>query len=220
MLQRQIDVSADLLALRHRIEHIVGDRGGVEVEQPNPGQALDRVEPSQQSSKRSTFTAVDAEEGGVLRDEQQLPNAALGQRFRLADDGVGGPAPILAAERWNDAEGAGVVAAFGDLHVGIVARRRQEARGRGVVEVGGEGRRSAFGARRSAVRIGPRCLHDETSKRDAVSVRPERTERCSGLSSAERRAPSAGPIASTIPSTSPVPSSASISGISFFSSSR
>ena len=36
VLQRQVDVVADLLAFRHRVEHVVGDGRRVEVEQTNP----------------------------------------------------------------------------------------------------------------------------------------------------------------------------------------
>ena len=36
VLQRQVDVAAHLLALRHRVEHVVGDRRRVEVEEADP----------------------------------------------------------------------------------------------------------------------------------------------------------------------------------------
>ena len=41
VLQRQVDVLADLLALGHRVEHVVGDRRRIEVEQADPLEAVD-----------------------------------------------------------------------------------------------------------------------------------------------------------------------------------
>ena len=89
VLQRQVDVAADLLALRHRLEHVVGDRGRVEIEQPDPLEAVDRVQLAQQPRERAALAAVDAVERRVLRDEQQLADAALGERPRLAARSIG-----------------------------------------------------------------------------------------------------------------------------------
>ena len=62
VLERQIDVFADLVALGHRRERLIVDRGGVEVEQPNPLQAVDRVELAQQPRERAALLPVDAVE--------------------------------------------------------------------------------------------------------------------------------------------------------------
>ena len=84
VLQRQVDVLADLLALRHRLQHVVADRGRIEVEHPDPLEAVDAVERAQQPRQRAALAAVDAVEARVLRDQQQLLDAARGQRSRLA----------------------------------------------------------------------------------------------------------------------------------------
>ena len=89
VLQRQVDVLADLLALGHRVEHVVGDRRRVEVEQPDPLEAVDRVQLAQQPGERAALAAVDAVEGRVLRDQQQLLHAARARRARLGDDRLG-----------------------------------------------------------------------------------------------------------------------------------
>jgi hypothetical protein len=86
MLKRQIDVSADLLAFRHRRQDIVGDRRGIQVEQANPRQAVDSVQLSKEAGERTAFTLVDAVEARVLRNEQELADAAIHQGARLADD--------------------------------------------------------------------------------------------------------------------------------------
>ena len=198
VLQRQVDVAADLLALRHRREHVVGDRGRVEVEQPDPGQAVDRVQLAQQPPERAALAAIDAEEGRVLRDEQQLAHAALGQRPRLADDRVRRAAAVLAAQRRDDAERAGVVAALGDLDVGEVLRRRQEARRVGVVEVVGDSGlgRSGLGTRAPASGVRARRL-----RRPAVAAISRRTSMARlprAIPSSRAPSPDPGPIASRI----------------------
>ena len=59
--------------------------------------------------------------GGVLADEGDLADALRDEVFGLGDDGRHAARAELAAELRDDAEAAGVVAAFGDLDVG--ARR-------------------------------------------------------------------------------------------------
>ncbi len=140
MLKRQVDVLADLVALGHRRQRRVVDRRRIEVEQPDPFEAVDLVELAQQSRERAALVAIDAVERRVLRDQQQFLHAAGRQRARFADDRVCRPAAILAAQRRDDAERALVVAAFGDLHVGVVTRRRQQSWRLGVVDVGRQGR--------------------------------------------------------------------------------
>ena len=98
VLERQVDVAADFLAVRHRRQDVVGDRRRVEVEEPDPGQPVDRVELAQQASERAALAPVDAEERRVLGDEQQLADPALGQRPRLADDRLAGAAAVRAAQ--------------------------------------------------------------------------------------------------------------------------
>ncbi len=218
MLQRQVDVPADLLALGHRVQHVVGDRGGVEVEQPDPLEAVDRVQLPQQPREGAALAPVDAVERRVLRDQQQLPHAPVRERPRLAHDRLGRAAAVRAAQRRDDAERAGVVAALGDLDVREVRRRRQQARGVGVVEIGRDvgirdpglvGIRSGSrGVRLRKVRGPEQSQRDRAPKLGPGSRIPHPEPR------------SAIPIASRIRGTSPVPSTASISGISCRSSSR
>ena len=136
MLQRQVDVAADLPALSHRRKHVLGDRGGIEIQQADPLEAVDPVQLAKQARKRATLTAVDSVERRVLRDEEQLLDPAVGQIARFADDRGRVPAAKLSAQRRDDAERAGVVAAFGDLDVGVVRRRREDTRGGGIVQIG------------------------------------------------------------------------------------
>ena len=66
MLKRQVDVAADFFALANRVDDILPDRGGVEVEQPDPLEAVDTVEPPQECGEGATLAAIDAVEGRVL----------------------------------------------------------------------------------------------------------------------------------------------------------
>ena len=136
MLKRQVDVLADLLAFRHRRQRLVVYRRRVEVQQPDPLEAVDRVQVAQEPRERAALAAIDAVEGGVLRDQQQLLDAARRERARLADDRLRRTASIRAAQRRDDAEGALVVAALGDLDVGVMPRRREQTRRVRVVDVG------------------------------------------------------------------------------------
>ena len=136
MLQWQVDVLAHLLALRHRRQRVVVDGGRIQIQQPDPFESVDDIQGAQQPCERAALVTIDAVERRVLRDQQELLDAARRQRARLTDNRLGPTAPVVAPERWNDAEGTLVVAAFGDLHVGIMFRRREQARGVGVVDVG------------------------------------------------------------------------------------
>ena len=71
---------------------------------------------------------VDAVGRSVLRDHQQfLHPTAHDQAFGLAQHVVDGAGNQVAAHRGDDAEAATVVAAFGNLEVGIVLRRQLDA---------------------------------------------------------------------------------------------
>ena len=71
---------------------------------------------------------VDAIGRGVLADDQKLLGAGLDQLLGLAKDRVGPAADEVAAQLRNDAEGAAVVAALGNLQIAVVTRGELEAR--------------------------------------------------------------------------------------------
>ena len=79
---------------------------------------------------------VGAVGGGVLRDDEQLFHPQFDQVLRLFQHRVGGAADEAATQVGDDAEGAVVVAAFGDFQVGVVARRQLQPGGRDEVEIG------------------------------------------------------------------------------------
>ena len=81
--------------------------------------------------------------GGVLADEGDLADALGDEGFGFGYDAGEGTGTELAAELRDDAEAAGMVAAFRDLDVGRGARGGEDARGVVGVEIGGEGRGGA-----------------------------------------------------------------------------
>ena len=70
---------------------------------------------------------VDAVGARVLRDHQQLPDAALQQALGFAHDLADRARHEVAAHRGDDAEAATMIAAFGDLEIGVMLRRQLDA---------------------------------------------------------------------------------------------
>ena len=95
------------------------------------------------------------------------PRAASGAR--LGDDRLDRPAAVLAAQLRDDAEGAVVVAALGDLHVGVVLRRGQDARRRR--------RRRGRSAARVSATTASRCRAATCADRPSAAVAVERHRR-------------------------------------------
>ena len=77
--------------------------------------------------------------GGVLADEGDLADALGDEVLGFGDDGAYAAGAELAAELGDNAEAAGMIAAFGDLDVGAGAWSGEDARGLVGVEVFGEG---------------------------------------------------------------------------------
>ena len=73
---------------------------------------------------------IDAVGGGVLGDHQQLLHARLFQALGFGQHVADGAAHQIPAHGGDDAEGAAVVAPFGNLQIGVVARGQLDAVGR------------------------------------------------------------------------------------------
>ena len=86
VLQRQVDVLADMLALGHRRKRVIADRRGVQIEEPDPFDTRHPVQPPQQAGERASLLPVDAVKRRVLRDEQELLDAPRRERFGFAND--------------------------------------------------------------------------------------------------------------------------------------
>lgn len=165
VLQGNIDIAGDFGTLGDGLDEFIGPMRGVGVEEADPEVAFEFIESAEEGGEGFASGRVDAGGGfgalaealplvhakvsGVLGDEIDFLHALGDEAFRFAHDGVLGAGTVLAANLWDDAEGAGVVAAFGDLDVGHVIWREAEAGG-GVVgdvaRLGGDGvERAVFG---------------------------------------------------------------------------
>ena len=71
-----------------------------------------------------TMLEVEAIGARILANDQQLLRSGGDQLFCLAKNRVGAAAHQVAAQVRNDAEGAAVIAAFGNLQIAVVARRK------------------------------------------------------------------------------------------------
>ena len=95
----------------------------VEIHQPDPLDPVHLLELVEQFHEPGLAVEVHAVVGRVLRDDHQLFHAVGGEFAGLADhllDRLGG---MLAPHLRDRAEGAGAIAALGDLEVGHVPRR-------------------------------------------------------------------------------------------------
>jgi hypothetical protein len=157
-LQGNINIARDFGALRDRLNEFVGPVGGVGVKEADPEITFEPVESAKEGGEGFSASGIDAggglgavaealpfvhaKVGRVLRDEVDFLHALGDEALGFADDGFLGAGTMLAADLGDDAEGAGVVAAFGDFDVGHVVRREAEA-GCGVVgnvaRLGGDG---------------------------------------------------------------------------------
>ena len=115
-----------------------GDLVGIGVEETHPAQSVDLRQPFEQQREAVLQAEVFAVAGGVLPDERDFAHALLREALGFGDDRLEAPRAELAAQLRNDAERAGMIAAFGDLDVSRVLRRGQQARRVLVVEIVGQ----------------------------------------------------------------------------------
>ena len=129
VLQRHVHVRAHLGQRRHRVDQLGIDGRRIQVQQPDPCDAVDRIELRQQMREPAApEAAIAPPHRRVLRDEDQLFGAAGRERARLGEDRLLGPRAKFSAQLRDDAERARVIAAFGDLQVRGGRRRRDEPR--------------------------------------------------------------------------------------------
>src|ERR1700722_6924654 len=134
MLKRHIDIGQHIAAVHER-DRLVDMRVGVDILQPDPGaertqfagdveKACGALPVAPQALGVSEVKAVSAR---VLRDDNELLDARLDQPLSLAQHVAGGARGEPSTQARNNAEGATVIAAFGDFEIGVVARREAHA---------------------------------------------------------------------------------------------
>ena len=143
MLEGDVEVGQHL-ALGHQRQHVVDMRIGIHIVHAHPDAEL--AQPARQVEE-ARFVLGAAEGGGlvaqvhaigagVLRDHQQFLDAGSHQPLGLGQHLVDGARGQQAAQRRDDAEAALVVAALGNLQVGIMARREPDALRRHQIDEG------------------------------------------------------------------------------------
>ena len=118
VLQRHVEVFADVVVAGDGFEQAAGDAVGIGVEEAQPAEALDCGRGVEESGEAVFEAEVFAVTGGVLADEGDFPDAVRDELLGFGDDGFEAAGAEFAAEVGDDAEAAGVVAALGDLDVG------------------------------------------------------------------------------------------------------
>ena len=101
---------------------------GIDVMQPDPGpqraEVAGKIRDMGAVPPLLGMAQVKAIGRGVLADHQQFAHAAGDQLLGLAHHRMGRAADKAAAQIGDDAELAGVIAALGNLQIGVVARRQ------------------------------------------------------------------------------------------------
>ena len=121
MLQGHIHVGADLFVLRDCVQQLAGNLVGIGVEETHPTQVFDRRKFFQQKREAIFQAEIFAIASGVLADQGNFSHSGLRETFGLGNDGFKTSRAELSAQLRNDAEGAGMIAALGNLDVGHVA---------------------------------------------------------------------------------------------------
>ena len=134
MLQRHVDVFGQAFVGGEGFEHFLRYAIWIGVEKAHPEQVFDLGEAFEELREAVAQVEVFAVGGCVLADQGDFASAGGGEIFRFADDGFESAAAEFAAKLRDDAEGAGVIAAFGDFDVGLVLRRGDDARRQVVIE--------------------------------------------------------------------------------------
>ncbi len=117
--------------LGHRGDHVVREVARVRRGEADPLQALDLPGGAQQLGERLAVAQVGAVGVDVLAEQGHLDDALADQRLDLGEHVAGPAVLLLAAQRGDDAEGAGVVAADRDRDPGGVRGLPAGGQGRG-----------------------------------------------------------------------------------------
>ena len=101
VLQRQIEILADVVVPGDGVEQFAGDAVGVGVEEAQPAQAFDLGERVEERGEAVLEAEVFAVAGGVLADERDLADAAGDELLGLGDDGFESARAELCRAGWE-----------------------------------------------------------------------------------------------------------------------
>ena len=135
VLQRDIDVAANLVVLGDRIQQALADAVRVGIEKTNPARLFDARQAVEQRRQTVLDAQIFAIRRRILANQVDLSHAALEQSLRLTHHRLKPAAAKAAPELRDDAECAGVIAALVDLDVRHMARRSEPPRRQIVIEI-------------------------------------------------------------------------------------
>lgn len=127
MLERNIEVLYDFRLVCDNVDQLIGDLVGVEVMQANPGEVQLAQLAQQIGQQALVLGQVHAVLGDVLRDNDKLLDACLGECTRFFEQGRHLAAAVASAQLGDDAVGAGVRAALCDFEISGVGRGQAAA---------------------------------------------------------------------------------------------
>ena len=128
VLERNINILNDVLALRDRVNHGLGQDRRIYIHQPQPLKPIDRIQSPQQIVQPERLVEFLAVAGRVLADQANLNRPVGNQLARLAHDGFGRFAVHRPAYRRNPAKRTFLIAAFADPQKRIMGRRQPQPR--------------------------------------------------------------------------------------------
>lgn len=115
MLQGHIEVRHNLRLTGQDFQQLVGHAAGIEVQAAHPEIALNGAQIAQQLGQAVFLAQVASIIGQILRDQVQLSHALVEQIARFLQQDGRRDGLVLALHERDAAEGAGVVAAVGNL---------------------------------------------------------------------------------------------------------
>src|SRR5579872_6063425 len=135
MLQGDVDIGADFVVSRDGFEQAPRNFIGIRVQETNPAQRLDASQFFEQEREAVLEAEIFSVAGRVLSDERNLTDPGARQALGLGNHRFKATRAELAAQLWNDAEAARMIATLRNFDVGGVARRGQNTRRGFVVEI-------------------------------------------------------------------------------------
>src|SRR2546426_11226218 len=123
MLQRHINVLAELVVGGNGVEQPMGYLVWIHIQYPNPAGVFERRQPFEQKRQSILEPVVLAEAGGILADQVDLPDALLKEVAGLGHDTLEVAAAKLPPVLRDHAKTARMVASFGDLDISHMPRR-------------------------------------------------------------------------------------------------
>src|SRR5262249_50717888 len=137
VLQGHIEIPHEPWMFRNRVEQLLRHAIWIRIEKTDPSKLPDLREPREKMRKSITQAEIFSVACCVLPDECDFANARAGQLLGFTRDRFKPAAAKFSAQLRNDAEGAGMIAAFRDFDVGRVARSGHKPRCKVVIEVVG-----------------------------------------------------------------------------------